>query len=245
MWGAIAGGAASNAFDPMSALSGMVGQERSNEMNITNAREANSWAKDAVSNQQAFETKMSNSSHQREVEDLRAAGLNPVLSANGGASTPASSASAGAGVGQMQSPLQAGLSSAKGIPGIEKIFSLDNLRSDTVAKTSAAAAADAAGKLSLSNAKAAEQQAVESAARTKAVLAGLPEIQAKGRLAEKTNDVLNSVDPGRNSSAKSVSTGLGDVLGDWWRDYKADAYEQQFATPTVPKKSDGGSSGDW
>lgn len=43
-----------------------------------------------------FQRDMSNTAHQREVEDLRAAGLNPILSANRGASTPTGS------VGTMQ-----------------------------------------------------------------------------------------------------------------------------------------------
>lgn len=52
-------------------------QEQANERNVALQREAQTW-----------QERLANSAHQREVLDLKAAGLNPILSTHGGAVTP-------------------------------------------------------------------------------------------------------------------------------------------------------------
>lgn len=51
----------------------------------------NKWNQESAQKQMDFQKMMSDTSHQREVQDLVKAGLNPVLSANNGASTPSGS----------------------------------------------------------------------------------------------------------------------------------------------------------
>lgn len=57
-------------------------------MAIAGGMMANKSQEKQSAKQMVFQERMSNTAHQREVRDLRAAGLNPILSANKGASSP-------------------------------------------------------------------------------------------------------------------------------------------------------------
>lgn len=98
-----------------------LGYKGQQETNAANAQQAAA--------QMEFQERMSNTAHQREVKDLRAAGLNPILSGTGGAgsSTPPGAQA------RMENPA-ANLGDKFRASAMTRA-QLDNLREDTTLKT--------------------------------------------------------------------------------------------------------------
>ena len=97
--------------EAVSGVFNYAGQNNANNTNIMLQNKANQFnAKEAEKNRQ-WQEKMSNTSKQREVSDLKAAGLNRLIAGTGGASTPSGGAATG-GAAHVENALSGAVSSA-------------------------------------------------------------------------------------------------------------------------------------
>jgi len=92
----------------LGGLMGMQGQRDTNETNKEIAGQTSAFNAAEAQRNRDFQAEMSNTAHQREVEDLKKAGLSPLLAMKGGASTPTGSSAQGESA-RMENPL-AGMS---------------------------------------------------------------------------------------------------------------------------------------
>lgn len=167
----------------------------------------NQQSVDAANKQMKFQEKMSSTAHQREVEDLRKAGLNPILSALGaGSSTPAGAQPNISDVGpQASKAAEIALQKRAQDMAFQKTGAeIGNIQADTLNKT---ATANLIREQTASTAKDVSLKDAQTKKISTMLEHELKKAQAEGRWAE-ANQIMGLIQAGASTASDVIGLGL-------------------------------------
>jgi len=115
-------------------LGSYFGQRDANDTNREIASQTNAMNFADAQTNRDFQERMSNTAHQREVNDLKAAGLNPILALHGGASSPSGATGQGT-AARVENELGAMTNVAKEVLDMKQVKAQTDLLQKQAAKT--------------------------------------------------------------------------------------------------------------
>lgn len=139
-----------------------LGNQSANEENRRQFDETMAFNKEMLTSARQYNTEMANTAHQREMADLRKAGINPMMTAMGGNGAPSPvSPTSTQGVGNAAKAPQIGAQLASAIPSAlsaaNTLAAIKNADADTILKKANAIEASARTQQATSNAKQADE----------------------------------------------------------------------------------------
>lgn len=154
--------------------------QRENAIARDFARSQSNWSADQAAIQREFQREMANTAHQRQAEDLRKAGLNPILAANNGAPSPVGASGSAASASSQGIPKGDSINLGNAVSAAtSSAQQMIMFRKDLEAKDAAIQLDKAAAVAKVAEADSASSSAKQQRALTQQVLKKMPALDAE------------------------------------------------------------------